>query len=115
MKCSECCNLSNFFLTSKTKTPAPHILPKAPMIIPLLASKKNDCISPAYEEFPPDLFGHWARAHGLIVVHIAVVCYMFYCLAVVCDHYFLPSLEQCAQWLNLSQDVAGNYFIYLEK
>ena len=52
---------------------------------------------PAYLEFPPDLFGQNLRKHGFVLVHIAVVCYMFYCLAVVCDNYFLPALEECAE------------------
>lgn len=48
-------------------------------------------------EFPPDIFSNRARARGAIIVHIAVVLYMFYCLAIVCENYFLPSLEECAQ------------------
>ena len=62
-------------------------------------------------EFPPDLFNDRQRSRGAILIHIIVVCYMFYCLAVVCDHYFLPSLEQCSQRLNLSEDVAGATFM----
>ncbi|RWS17745.1 Sodium/potassium/calcium exchanger-like protein [Dinothrombium tinctorium] len=69
------------------------------------------CTPPAYKEFPPDIFGQTLRSHGFIIVHIAVACYMFYCLAIVCDHYFLPSLEECAQRLNLSEDVAGATFM----
>jgi hypothetical protein len=70
-----------------------------------------NCTSPAYKEFPPDLFGQWLRARGFILVHILVVCYMFFCLAVVCDRHFLPSLEVCAQKLGLSNDVAGATFM----
>lgn len=36
---------------------------------------------------------------------------MFYCLAVVCDSYFLPSLEECSLRLGLSDDVAGATFM----
>lgn len=54
-----------------------------------------ECIRPAYHEFPPDLFSHDARAKGGVVVHILVVLYMFYALAVVCDDYFIASLEEC--------------------
>lgn len=70
-----------------------------------------DCIRPAYHEFPPDLFSHDARAKGGVIVHILVVLYMFYALAVVCDDYFIASLEECCARLNLSQDVAGATFM----
>ncbi|KAH7971837.1 hypothetical protein HPB52_003460 [Rhipicephalus sanguineus] len=65
----------------------------------------------AYHEFPPDLFSHEARARGGVVVHILVVLYMFYALAVVCDDYFIASLEECCARLNLSEDVAGATFM----
>lgn len=70
-----------------------------------------NCTPPAYKEFPPDIFGQWLRSHGFILVHIIVACYMFFCLAVVCDRHFLPSLELCAQSLGLSNDVAGATFM----
>ncbi|XP_037575807.2 sodium/potassium/calcium exchanger 4-like [Dermacentor silvarum] len=69
------------------------------------------CIRPAYHEFPPDLFSHEARAKGGVIVHILVVLYMFYALAVVCDDYFIASLEECCARLNLSEDVAGATFM----
>lgn len=65
------------------------------MLIKLLEDKNVSCTPPAYMEFPPDLFGNRARSKGAIIVHLAVVLYMFYCLAIVCENYFLPSLEQC--------------------
>ena len=70
-----------------------------------------DCEEAAFLEFPPDLFNQFLRSHGFIVVHILVSCYMFYCLAVVCDNYFLPSLEECSHRLGLSDDVAGATFM----
>ncbi|XP_075554959.1 sodium/potassium/calcium exchanger 4-like [Dermacentor variabilis] len=69
------------------------------------------CTRPAYHEFPPDLFSHDARAKGGVIVHILVVLYMFYALAVVCDDYFIASLEECCARLNLSEDVAGATFM----
>ncbi|XP_064484803.1 sodium/potassium/calcium exchanger 4-like [Ornithodoros turicata] len=69
------------------------------------------CIPPAYKEFPPDLMSHDTRARGGVWVHILVVLYMFYALAVVCDDYFVASLEECCSRLNLSKDVAGATFM----
>lgn len=69
------------------------------------------CIPPAYHEFPADLMSHDTRARGGVCVHILVVLYMFYALAVVCDDYFVASLEECCSRLNLSKDVAGATFM----
>ncbi|XP_071041226.1 sodium/potassium/calcium exchanger 3 [Parasteatoda tepidariorum] len=72
---------------------------------------EEECTPPAYHEFPPDLFTHNQRAHGAVIVHICVIVYMFYAVAVVCDDYFVASLEECCARLNLSEDVAGATFM----
>lgn len=82
-----CIDQKSFFSSYKIGAEKP--------LIPLINSKNVSCINPAYMEFPSDIFSQRARARGAILLHIAIVCYMFYCLAVVCDHYFLPSLEEC--------------------
>ncbi|XP_074601614.1 sodium/potassium/calcium exchanger 4-like [Brevipalpus obovatus] len=92
---------------SSEKCSTHHIKPPATMIPILKNEKIRECTPPAYKEFPNDIFGHKLRKHGFIIIHIAVACYMFYCLAIVCDHYFLTSLEECAMRLGLSEDVAG--------
>lgn len=89
--------------TTKTTTKphhskhGPNVTTVAPLINLVPAKKNLDCEQPAYLEFPPDIFGQKWRSRGFVIIHIAVVCYMFYCLAVVCDNYFLPALEECAQ------------------
>lgn len=35
--------------------------------------------------------------NGFIFIHITVVCYIFYSLAIVCDDYFIPSLQLCSE------------------
>ncbi|OWK08908.1 hypothetical protein Celaphus_00015487, partial [Cervus elaphus hippelaphus] len=37
--------------------------------------------------------------------------YMFYALAIVCDDFFVPSLEKICEKLHLSEDVAGATFM----
>ncbi|XP_010113894.1 PREDICTED: sodium/potassium/calcium exchanger 3-like, partial [Chlamydotis macqueenii] len=37
--------------------------------------------------------------------------YMFYALAIVCDDFFVPSLEKICERLHLSEDVAGATFM----
>ena len=39
---------------------------------------------------------------------VLLMAYMFVALAIVCDEYFVPTLEIICEKLNLSDDVAGN-------
>lgn len=82
---------------------------KKPLVNLPFIKPKNDtiCTPEAYLEFPRDIIGNKWRARGLVIIHVAVVCYMFYSLALVCERYFMPSLEEFAQRLKLSEDVAG--------
>ncbi|XP_022255030.1 sodium/potassium/calcium exchanger 4-like, partial [Limulus polyphemus] len=64
-----------------------------------------------YHEFPPDFFTSQQRSDGAIIIHVLVTIYMFYALAVVCNDYFIASLEECSLRLNLSDDVAGATFM----
>ncbi|TSQ81038.1 Sodium/potassium/calcium exchanger 3 [Bagarius yarrelli] len=62
-------------------------------------------------EFPEDVFTKEQRRHGALLLHILCAVYMFYALAVVCDVYFVPSLEKICENLHLSEDVAGATFM----
>jgi len=57
--------------------------------------------------FPPDAFTAEQRSSGAIIFHIIGVLYMFYALALVCDHYFVPTLDVIIEKYNISPDVAG--------
>ncbi|KAL4239044.1 hypothetical protein ACF0H5_003748 [Mactra antiquata] len=69
------------------------------------------CTHPAFHEFPPDAFTTTQRAHGAIVIHILVVMYMFVALSIVCDDYFVTSLDKVCEHLGFSEDVAGATFM----
>ncbi|GAB1609651.1 sodium/potassium/calcium exchanger 4-like [Argonauta hians] len=69
------------------------------------------CTSPAYKEFPPDLFTNEQRSHGAMVLHFIMGLYMFYALSIVCDEYFVTSLEKICQTLGFGEDVAGATFM----
>ena len=43
--------------------------------------------------FPEDAFSNDQLKHGAIIFHIIGILYMFYALALVCDEFFVPSLE----------------------
>uniref|UniRef100_A0A3B4ZTV5 Sodium/potassium/calcium exchanger 3-like n=1 Tax=Stegastes partitus TaxID=144197 RepID=A0A3B4ZTV5_9TELE len=69
-------------------------------------------ISPsAISEFPEDVFTLDQRRQGAVLLHVLCAIYMFHALAIVCDVYFVPSLEKVSENLHLSQDVAGATFM----
>ncbi|XP_077465769.1 sodium/potassium/calcium exchanger 3-like isoform X2 [Stigmatopora argus] len=65
----------------------------------------------AISEFPEDVFTLEQRRQGAVVLHVLCAIYMFHALAIVCDVYFVPSLEKVSENLQLSQDVAGATFM----
>ncbi|XP_061063761.1 sodium/potassium/calcium exchanger 3 isoform X2 [Eubalaena glacialis] len=73
-------------------------------------SSKN-CTEPALHEFPNDIFTNEDRRQGAVVLHVLCAMYMFYALAIVCDDFFVPSLEKICERLHLSEDVAGATFM----
>ncbi|XP_074529366.1 sodium/potassium/calcium exchanger 3-like isoform X2 [Halichoeres trimaculatus] len=65
----------------------------------------------AIGDFPDDVFTLQQRRHGAVLLHLLCAIYMFHALAIVCDVYFVPSLEKISENLQLSQDVAGATFM----
>ncbi|XP_041572560.2 sodium/potassium/calcium exchanger 4 isoform X2 [Taeniopygia guttata] len=72
---------------------------------------EENCTEPAINEFPEDIFTNKERQQGGILLHIIAALYMFYALAIVCDDFFVPSLEKICEKLHLSEDVAGATFM----
>ncbi|KAM8733334.1 sodium/potassium/calcium exchanger 3 isoform 2-T2 [Acanthopagrus schlegelii] len=73
---------------------------------------QTDSISTsAVGDFPEDVFTPEQRRHGAVLLHVLCAIYMFHALAIVCDVYFVPSLEKVSENLQLSQDVAGATFM----
>jgi K+-dependent Na+/Ca+ exchanger-like protein len=82
------------------------------MLIFMLASVWGDrCISPAIEQFPRAFMGQWLRQHGGFVLHVALAAYTFLALAIICDEFFVPSLERMCEVLKIQPDVAGATFM----
>uniref|UniRef100_A0AAR2JEA6 Sodium/calcium exchanger membrane region domain-containing protein n=1 Tax=Pygocentrus nattereri TaxID=42514 RepID=A0AAR2JEA6_PYGNA len=65
----------------------------------------------AIHEFPADIFTNRERTRGAVLLHIFAAVYMFLALAIVCDDYFVTSLEKICEKLHLSEDVAGATFM----
>ena len=58
--------------------------------------------------FPPELFTPEQIKNGAVGFYILGVIYMFVALAIVCDEFFVPSLDVIIEKIGCSEDVAGN-------
>ncbi|XP_015121174.1 probable sodium/potassium/calcium exchanger CG1090 [Diachasma alloeum] len=72
---------------------------------------RENCTAPAIEQFPKPFMGKWGREHGGLIIHILAAIYTFLGLAIVCDDYFVASLDRICEELRLSPDVAGATFM----
>ncbi|XP_078720551.1 sodium/potassium/calcium exchanger 3-like [Lampetra fluviatilis] len=73
--------------------------------------EEKNCTEPGIHEFPEDIFNNVQRRHGAVLLHVLCTMYMFYALAIVCDDFFVPSLEKICERLHLDEDVAGATFM----
>lgn len=71
----------------------------------------RSCRPPRIEEFPPDLFNQEQRFYGGVTFHLLVCLHIFCALTVVCDDYFVASLNRITKCLGLKPDVAGATFM----
>ncbi|XP_051776660.1 sodium/potassium/calcium exchanger 5 [Erpetoichthys calabaricus] len=72
---------------------------------------QTHCVAPPSSEFPEAFFNEQERKDGGIVIHFIIIFYMLLAISIVCNDYFLPSLEIISERLGLSQDVAGATFM----
>lgn len=75
-----------------------------------LTSLQN-CTPRAVEQFPRGPLTQEQRVHGGIILHILFTLYMFIGFALICDDYFVPSLEIICDTLQIQSDVAGATFM----
>lgn len=61
--------------------------------------------------FPTDLFNEEQRRSGAVLLHVIGMGYMFVALAIVCDEFFVPSLDVIIERLAIRDDVAGATFM----
>lgn len=61
--------------------------------------------------FPRDVFDVEARRKGAVAFYIIGLIYMFVALAIVCDEFFVPSLDVIIDVIGCSEDVAGATFM----
>nr|XP_048315907.1 sodium/potassium/calcium exchanger 5 isoform X2 [Myodes glareolus] len=71
----------------------------------------TQCATSPASEFPAGFFTRQESTDGGIVIYFLIIIYMLMAVSIVCDKYFLPSLEIISDALGLSQDVAGATFM----
>lgn len=64
---------------------------------PTYRPKRENCTPPAIEQFPQPLMGPNVRRHGGLVLHVLVAIFTFLGLAIVCDDYFVSSLDRICE------------------
>ncbi|XP_065296690.1 probable sodium/potassium/calcium exchanger CG1090 isoform X1 [Dermacentor albipictus] len=75
------------------------------------AAAAPNCTVAAIEQFPRPLMSPEFRKQGGIVVHVLAALYMFAALSIICEDYFVPSLEVICDVLHVDPDVAGATFM----
>lgn len=64
---------------------------------PTYRPRRDNCTPPAIEQFPRPLMPPWLRRHGGLVLHVLVAVFTFFGLAIVCDEYFVSSLDRICE------------------
>nr|XP_045251357.1 sodium/potassium/calcium exchanger 5 isoform X2 [Macaca fascicularis] len=82
-----------------------------PQRLPRATGNSTQCVISPSSEFPEGFFTRQERRDGGIIIYFLIIVYMFMAISIVCDEYFLPSLEIISESLGLSQDVAGATFM----
>ena len=95
-------------LTTTATAAAPSSAPSGPNLKASPASAENVTKTPL---FPPDIFTLDQRRRGAVAFHILGLIYMFVALAIVCDEFFVPSLDVIIEKLEIQDDVAGATFM----
>lgn len=65
------------------------------------------CRKPPLDDFPSDVMTQHQRQKGGVALHVFLAFYMVLAIAVACEDYFVPSLEQITDKLQMNSDVAG--------
>lgn len=78
---------------------------------PTYRPRRENCTPPAIEQFPPTLMGPSVRRHGGLVLHVLVAVFTFFGLAIVCEDYFVSSLDRICEgmWCANSQRIYPVY------
>ncbi|XP_067411911.1 sodium/potassium/calcium exchanger 5 isoform X2 [Emydura macquarii macquarii] len=68
---------------------------------------ETQCILATSSEFPDGFFTQQEREDGGIIIYFLIILYMFMAVSIVCDDYFLPSLEIISEWVFVTKGDIG--------
>lgn len=68
---------------------------------PTLRAKRINCTPPAIEQFPRPLMPPGWRKNGGLVVNVIIALFTFLGLAIVCDDYFVSSLDRICEGMSI--------------
>lgn len=71
----------------------------------------KSCEMSSLDEFPKDIFSDSQNLKLISIVHFTVSIYIFCAIAILCDDYFIPSLECISNILKIPPDIAGATFM----
>ncbi|XP_046422704.1 sodium/potassium/calcium exchanger 4-like [Neodiprion fabricii] len=71
----------------------------------------ENCTERSFYDFPTDLFTRAQREQGAAALHFFAGVYAFFMVALVCNDYFLPSVDCICTDLKISRDVAAATFM----
>lgn len=72
---------------------------------------QENCSERSIYQFPTDLFTREQRERGAVILHFFGGFYAFLMVALVCNNYFLPSVDCICTDLKISRDVAAATFM----
>jgi len=75
---------------------------------PTVRPRRTNCTAPAIEQFPRPLMSPETRKSGGLIIHIVVAIYTFLGLAIVCDDYFVSSLDRICEGETKLTDVKSS-------
>lgn len=91
----------------------PSILNNSTLKFKSFINLPQECIPDhqALDDFPHDFFTEEERLNGYIIFHILLSVYIFILLTIICEYYFVPSLNYISKTLNIRDDVSGATFM----
>ncbi|CAG7822339.1 unnamed protein product [Allacma fusca] len=71
----------------------------------------DDCYPSAIRQFPRPWMSQKVRLYGGFLFYLIITAYTFLALAIICDEFFVPSLDLMCNVMKISPDVAGATFM----
>lgn len=99
--------------SSSSHQSEPHQRTRHKRDVSLLDNGENDteCTPRSVDNFPGNFLTLKQTQDGAVFIHILLALYLFGALAIICDDYFVASLEVICDELNMKEDVAGATFM----